>query len=547
MPNFFDFSNAGAGPLTAPGQQGWMQNILGQDEPIAPETNDIFGASDIYDSTGLPGSDGPQVPFNAMAAMSGIQMPNMPQVDQYGRYGLNDAQMGRADDLSLSHVLAGAAQSMMGGGPNPALQAGMQSGQIRDQVLDKYSAQNIADYKLRVEAEAKKLDFIGKMSDVQRQQGVIEAEKMKLDQLHTTRKIASQFAQEMEPVVARTLQQARELYPDKVEAIKSKFLAAKEQLNLGNMEEADKMFEMAANELPVNMQAKIKEDIIQQTFTAATKFGMGAELMNDPSFRATAQAAGMTIEMGPDGIPKLLTQQDLTEREMRNQLIQSQIAAQRANAAQSYATADYYRNGGSGGGQQKGALNQNQVMGYVDAFDQAVATLLNPPVDSTTDAAQRARNEAIAAVSKIGIDNPGDIVKLQNWLKMNPNDKAAFIKSMASGTGMSLASGGSGGKVLAGPVPSYPPQNWNQGAPQASPQGRPGGANVAATRANARALAAQPDLTIDEAKRELARIAGVSKDPMAVKASLAAIRDGGGDPRATAALFSRYLETGIPK
>ncbi len=43
MPGFFDFSNAGAGPITGQDQQGWMQNILGQGGPIAPETNDIFG------------------------------------------------------------------------------------------------------------------------------------------------------------------------------------------------------------------------------------------------------------------------------------------------------------------------------------------------------------------------------------------------------------------------------------------------------------------------------------------------------------------------
>lgn len=423
MPGFFDFTSPNS-PISGTDDPSWMGSILGQDAPIAPPTNDIFGigGGEAFDSTSVPNSN--VVPYDALAAMNGIGMPQLPSVDQYGRYGVNDAQRASAGNQAFSNVLMGAAGSFFGGGPEPALRAGAQAGQIQSQMLDKYSAQNIANYKLQVEAKAKELDFISKKSDIAKQQMVMEAEQMKLDSLKQTKAIAAEFGRQMAPVAAETLAKARELYPDKVDGIQRGFLTAQALLAQGDLAGADAQYDTTMQQLPSEWRKDMEEKMFKQTIAAATKFGMGLEAAQEMAKNPDFIALGLSFEVGQDGTPQVITQRELQERKLKDEYLKSQTANMYANAAESRARGDYYASGGGGGG--KGEMTETAAASLSRDIDVAIETLnMQPPLDVTKRPAwEAAQAKAKGILAANGLADPNAI---NSWKAMDPMAKRAAV------------------------------------------------------------------------------------------------------------------------
>jgi len=118
MPDFFDFSNPNS-PMDN-GEQSWGGDMIyGGNQPIAPPANPFEMNMPQMPQGGM----NTPVPFDALSAMNGIQMPQIPQQDSMGRYGINDTQRADAGRQSLAAILMGAGRSMFDDNPNAVLQS----------------------------------------------------------------------------------------------------------------------------------------------------------------------------------------------------------------------------------------------------------------------------------------------------------------------------------------------------------------------------------------------------------------------------------------
>ena len=245
MPGFFDFSAFNPVEEMNPAMSG-------QNTPLMDSTEQM-GNYDFMSNLpqDMPEQPSQGVPYNALAAMQGIQMPQMPQQDAMGRYGVTDEQYGDAGRQSLASILRGAAGTMFNDRPDDVLKAAAGSGDIRRGALDKASLENVNAFKLQVEAKAKELDFISKKSDIQKQQMQMEAEAMKLEDLKLKRQVAIQWGKEMAPVMSNTLKKTAAMYgPGKADSTKAGFLNAQAQLALGDIDGATLLYEATIKDLP---------------------------------------------------------------------------------------------------------------------------------------------------------------------------------------------------------------------------------------------------------------------------------------------------------
>ena len=426
MPGFFDFTDPGANSPMDNGEQSWGGDMIyGGNQPIAPPANPF----DSFMPQMPQGGMNTQVPFDALSAMNGIQMPQIPQQDSMGRYGINDTQRADAGRQSLASILMGAGRTMFDDNPNAVLQAAAGSGDIRRGALDKASQENVNAFKLQVEAKAKELDFISKKSDISRQQMQIEAEQMKLEDLKLKRQVAVQFGKEMAPVAAEVLQKAQNMYPDKVDGIKKMFLAAQAKLAEGDIDGANARYDLAMLELPDEWAKDAHERSMKAILEASNRFGIGLKMAKDPALVAAVKAAGGRIDIGDNGEPKVVTKQEIEIENLRRQQLEASIASERAQAAM------------YGNKQPAGGITQGQLINEVAQIDEAVKQLLVVPPQVDDPAKQYEINLGRAklggALAPIGVTP-------EQWSTMNSDQKLqAVFKSM------SIAGGGQGGGIAA--------------------------------------------------------------------------------------------------
>lgn len=417
MPDFFDFSNPNS-PMDN-GEQSWGGDMIyGGNQPIAPPANPFEMNMPQMPQGGM----NTPVPFDALSAMNGIQMPQIPQQDSMGRYGINDAQRADAGRQSLAAILMGAGRSMFDDNPNAVLQSAAASGDIRRGALDKASQENVNAFKLQVEAKAKELDFISKKSDIARQQMQIEADQMKLEELKLKRQVAVQFGREMAPVAAEALDKAAKLYPDKVDGVKQMFLAAQAKLAEGDIDGASARFDLAMAELPSEWAKDAHERMLKATVEASNKFGIGLEMAKNPDLVNAVKAAGGRIDIGDNGEPKVVTKQEIEIENLRKQQIQASIAAERAQEAA-------YSNR-----QPPGGLTQGQLINEVQQIDDAVRQLSVVPPQVDDPAKQYeiniGRKKLEGALAPIG-------VTVEKWNSMTSDQKlqAVFQSKVVAGGG----------------------------------------------------------------------------------------------------------------
>jgi hypothetical protein len=434
MPGFFDFSGANS-PLDQ-NDQSWGGDLIygpGSEAPN-PVPQDVFGA------TSLPPSNG--IPFNALSAMNGIQMPTMPTQDPMGRYGITPEQQQGASRQGLSSVLMGAANSLFNSDPSHVMNAGAKAGDIQRGALDKASQANIENFKLQVEAKAKELDFLGKKSDIQKQQLVIEQEAMKLEDLKLKRVVAQEWGKEMAPVMSEMIAKAQNMYPDKVDALKRGFLTAQSKLASGDLEGAEAQFNLTIQDLPSEWQKKVHEDMVKTTVHAANKFKIGLETIQNPELQNLAKTLGLTFEMNEKGEPVVISQRELQERQLKDELT-------RSNITQNYAQADYLRgrNEATAGGKgTKGQLTQAQILKQLAEMNEAAEVLMQDETKLFGPALQKAQNAKMDARGKlesVGV-NTQDPKALANFMGMSPNDQAKLIQgAVAPSPGQMPLAGGS--------------------------------------------------------------------------------------------------------
>lgn len=427
MPDFFDFSNPNS-PIDN-GDQSWGGDMIyGGNQPIAPPANPF----DSFMPQMPQGGMSAQVPFDALSAMNGIQMPQLPQQDSMGRYGITDAQRSGAGNQSLAAILMGAGQSMFDDNPNAVLQAASASGGIRRGALDKASQENVNAFKLQVEAKAKELDFISKKSDIERQQMQIEAEQMKLEDLKLKRQVSVQFGKEMAPVAADLLKRAENQFPGKVNTLKGMFLAAQSKLAEGDVEGANGIFDAALIELPSDWAKDTHEKMLKATLSAANKWGIGVETAKSPEFLAAVAASEGEVEWGADGMPTILSKNDVEIRNLRKQQLQEAIASEKARQ-DSYA---------DGGGRGSGAMTQKELFDRVARINKAVAQLsVQPPqVDDPIKQYEMLTNrkELEGELWPTGLT-------IEQWNGMNDTQRQAAVFRAYSG------GGAQGGGVVAPP------------------------------------------------------------------------------------------------
>lgn len=414
MPDFFDFSNPNS-PMDN-GSQSWGGDMIyGGNQPIAPPANPFEMNMPQMPQGGM----NTPVPFDALAAMNGIQMPQIPQQDSMGRYGINDTQRADAGRQSLAAILMGAGRSMFDDNPNAVLQSAAASGDIRRGALDKASQENVNAFKLQVEAKAKELDFLSKKSDIAKQQMQIEAEQMKLEELKLKRQVAVQFGKEMAPVAADALAKAAQLYPDKVDSVKQMFLAAQAKLAEGDVDGATARFDLAMAELPSEWAKDAHEKMLKATVEASNKFGIGLEMAKNPELVNAVRAAGGRIDIGDNGEPKVVTKQEIEMENLRKQQLQASIASENAQAA-AYANR-----------QPGGAFTQGALTNEIQQLDQAAQQLAVPVPSGLTDPtkeyelkAGRAQLEGVLGVT--GMD-------AKTWLALTPQQKEQKLMQIRGG------------------------------------------------------------------------------------------------------------------
>lgn len=441
MPGFFDFTN----PMSEinPGAN-------------SPMMDDVEQAGSYDFAANLPQPSSPQptdggVPYNALAAMQGIQMPQMPQQDAMGRYGVTDEQYGDAGRQSLASILRGAAGTMFNDRPDDVMAAAAGSGDIRRGALDKASLENVNAFKLQVEAKAKELDFISKKTDIQKQQMAIDAEAMKLEDLKLKRQVAIQWGKEMAPVMSETLRKTAEMYgTDKANAVRAGFINAQAKLALGDVDGAQSVYDQTIVDLPHEIANKAEEDMAKASLIAANKYQLGLHLSQDPNFLKIVDKVQGRVEFGDDGMPHLVTKSEIEIENLRKTQIQEQIASERARQA-SYANP---------GGGVKGTLSQKQINDYIDNGVKSATQVLNLSKPGGIRLEEnKAKDEKELADARGGLAPFGlaDATpeEIQRFISMTNEDRAKLLyRSGGAVQGSASPQGGAGGPA---PVPGGMP------------------------------------------------------------------------------------------
>lgn len=445
MPGFFDFTN----PLAEinPGAN-------------SPLLDDVEQAGNYDFMANVPQSM-PQrqpsgAPYNALAAMSGIEMPQIPQQDSMGRYGITEDQYGDAGRQSLASILRGVGGTLFNDRPDDVLVAAAGSGDIRRGALDKASLENVNAFKLQVEAKAKELDFISKKSDIQKQEMQMEAEAMKLEDLKLKRQVAIQWGKEMAPVMSQTLQKTAAAYgPEKAQDIKAGFISAQTKLALGDVDGAQEIYNRTIMELPGEWAQKAHEDMIKATLVASNKFQVGDALANDPAYVQMVTESGGRIERGDDGMPHIVTKSEIEIENLRKAQLQEQIASERARQA-SYANA---------GGGQRGTLTHKQINDYLIKGVEGANQVLNlSRPGGLKKESDRAKDEKDLADAR-GYLAPFGLAdatpeEIQQFLGMDQQSQAKLLYTRGAGGAAQGAPAPSG--VAPAPRPGMPGTNPGQ-------------------------------------------------------------------------------------
>jgi len=374
------------------------------------------------DDTSIPSSNA--VPFDAMGSMMGLQMPNLPQRDGYGRYGLTEGQQRQADNVGYSQALMGAAQAFMGGGAAPALQGGMNAGNMQRQMLDKASMENVANYKLQVEDVVNKLNMIQSKSAIELQQMNIKQEAIKLQKMETQRAIASEFAKEMEPVADKWINKATAVSPSKGQEISNKFKMVRDYLNSGELDKAEAMFQDIQRD-PVfgpDAQTLIEQDILDATAAGLAKYQADANVLegvkNMPEFK------GFSLDVGPNGQPTLFSPWQQQLRDLQRREVESRISENEAQAASALARAGAVN-----------ALRPAEITKMMKEANKAIEILKIPaPLDvSKRGAWEKDRAVARQALMAINID-PDSKEMLEAWGGLSVGEKMNRIRANATAT-----------------------------------------------------------------------------------------------------------------
>ena len=446
MPGFFDFTNpfAEINP-----------------EANSPMLDDVEQAGNYDFMANVPQSMPPRppsgAPYNALAAMSGIEMPQMPQQDSMGRYGITDDQSGDAGRQSLASILRGVSGTLFNDRPDDVLRAAAGSGDIRRGALDKASLENVNAFKLQVEAKAKELDFISKKSEIQKQEMQMEAEAMKLEDLKLKRQVAIQWGKEMAPVMSQTLQKTAAAYGlAKANDIKSGFIGAQTKLALGDVEGAQEVYKRTIMELPGEWAKKAHEDMIKATLVASNKFQVGDALAKSPAFLQMVAESEGRIERGDDGMPHVVTKSEIEVENLKRQVLQEQIASERARQAS-------YTNPGGG---MKGARTQAQIDSILEKANTGAREALRIlegqgglKLEKNKDADQKALSAAMGDLAVVGLADAAP-EQIRKFLSLNsdPMSQAQYIRGGIRGFAAVPASGGG----APAPNPGMPGTNPGQ-------------------------------------------------------------------------------------
>lgn len=401
----------------------------------------------------------------------------------------------------------------------------MRAGDVNRQALDQHSLQNLASFKLQAEAKAKELDFIAKKSDIQRQQGVIEAERLKLEELKQQKLVAKEFADAVAPAAKEAIEKAKLHYPEKVEPLQNGFIAVKSLLLAGDLKGADEQYNTTMNLLPEEWQEEMEEKVKKLSFSRAAALGVGAESIKELNKHEKESGGTGLYEMGPNGEQVYLSARDLQERKMKDAVIQSEIGSRNAQAESNLAQARYYDDGRPKPvDPNKGQASQQFKLGMVQKAKEAAAYFSKGAATSTEDAAKAPEHAANLAM--FGID-PKDTAAINSLITEPLSQSMQRLDRMLSGpAGGEAAAGGAAsvGASASGSSVARPPAPPSQRAPQGDPAG---GSNFTRDKmlANISALRA-PRANLESTRKALLEIASKSPDPVVKRAVMEAVKQG---------------------
>lgn len=390
-----------------------------------------FTDSVDVNSTGIPDDVGGGM--DIMASLMGIQLPSYPQQDAMGRYGINEAQRRNAGNKGLAQALYGAAGSFMGGGAEPALRGGMQAGQVREQYLDKASAQNMMDYEARVKNTMAQLAVLEGKSNLELNTMKLKQASMELEKSKRDREIVSTYMSEMEPVADEIIRDAYgvgELFGGEVHR---EFLKVKQLANAGNLQEAENAIQgVYAKFLTVDPSGKLAAQAKVKLETATLQ-GMLKYQVDVNAIKQFMQDNGMegySIELGPNGAPTVVNPFQQAERAAR-------LATENAQARDLEASALFNKARAESALSLTPAEIRKQVAGGVKAV--SILASKTPPSDEKAKMKWETEREW-ARTTLIGLGvNPNDPASVKAFADLDINGKlrrvAEAAGAIASGAG----------------------------------------------------------------------------------------------------------------
>lgn len=422
--------------------------------PLGDRMAPLMGQVDLGD-TSLP--DNNQVPFDALTAMLGISLPGLPSRDAYGNYGITPEQNEHAGKQAFMSVLGDAGSMFLGGSPMIGTQTGQKASGIYDAALGKASALNVADYKLKLEAAQNEIDRIAKLSDVERQQLLIDNAKIDLQSKKDVMEIAKVWTEKMESVALPYLDKAKfedeqlkaqGLMPYKYDALLGGLRTAKALAIKGDLAGSDLAFDQAISGLSAVEQAKFKMTLANRTFKESENFEATFGTLGH--YREMAKKFGIDIETDAQGNFVWL---DPYDKQMRDAALQQARAGAQLDMARAEAATMF------GGGKPPTSQQLQQGVGRVMEAATFISTykpesLGMLPTDKRT-AIQKQYSDAQAALLEFNINPTPENVQA---IISNPqNAQQAVTNTMIQN--MNLMRGWMGGPMLGGQGAPGGPQN----------------------------------------------------------------------------------------
>ncbi len=423
------------------------------DVPSQVESMQTGMPSVDYSSLGMFGGGQQQpyrVPYNALGAMLGIEMPDMPSRDDAGRYGITDTQMQDANNQGMAQSFFGAAQSFLGGGAAPSIQGGMNAGTVRRGALDKASLANAQDYEMRMKNAIAQVELVKSRSAAELAQINAEDGYMKLDQAKKQRAIVDAWAENNAPVAAKYVARASAVSESLGTEIKNQFLKMQEYAQKGDLEKADATYNQIQMKFAALDPTGEEARRLDEDFKTATLQGMMKHKVDAAVFKGVLdmpEFKGYGVEMGPDGAPRFITpyQQELREVQLQQERVQSSLYAAQAQRQQALAL-----------GLEK--IKPANVAKAVTAANKGyeLATLPKPTDPAGIQRWEKDRALGAAALMDIGVD-VNDPNRMAWWKGLGVNEKNSFVTDQKKREAF-MAAGVIDPSILTGYGPSTGPQ-----------------------------------------------------------------------------------------